>query len=54
MSSVIHICPPKGWFTMPCCGQTPFDTPLTDRMTMDPGLVTCHADLDFPDAEGRV
>lgn len=28
---------------MPCCGRTPFEVPATDRMTLDPKLVTCLA-----------
>ena len=27
---------------MPCCGLTPFEVPRTDRMTLDPALVTCR------------
>ena len=26
---------------MGCCGLTPFEVPRTDRITADPGLVTC-------------
>lgn len=27
---------------MPCCGRTPFEVPRTDRITLDPALVTCE------------
>jgi hypothetical protein len=36
-----HACPPDGSGIMPCCGRTPFEVPRTDRMTLDPSLVTC-------------
>ncbi len=29
---------------MPCCGLTPFEVPRTDRMTLDPKLVTCKVE----------
>ena len=39
---IIHLCPPDGnGGLMPCCGLTPFEVPRTDRMTLDPALVTC-------------
>lgn len=38
---VTHACPPKGSEVMPCCDRTPFEVPLTDRMTLEPNLVTC-------------
>lgn len=28
---------------MPCCGRTPFEVPLGDRMSEDPAAVTCGA-----------
>lgn len=38
----IHECPePGGGGLMPCCGRTPFEVPRSDRMTRDPGNVTC-------------
>jgi hypothetical protein len=37
---VVHACPPDGGHLMPCCGRTPFEA-LADRITIDPGLVTC-------------
>lgn len=43
MSEIIHHCPPDGTYTTPCCGETPFDLPRTDRITADPSLVTCAA-----------
>lgn len=40
--SLIHACPPDGGDgLMSCCGQTPSGVPRTDRMTLDPALVTC-------------
>ena len=36
-----HACPPGDSGTMPCCGRTPFEVPGSDRMTLDPALVTC-------------
>ena len=42
MSEVTHLCPPDGEFLMPCCGLTPFEASRTDRITLDPALVTCH------------
>jgi hypothetical protein len=38
--AVVHACPPDGESLMPCCGRTPFEA-LADRITIDPGLVTC-------------
>ena len=39
---LVHLCPPDGnGGLMPCCGLTPFEVPRTDRMTLDPALVTC-------------
>jgi hypothetical protein len=41
-ADVIHQCPQDGdGGLMPCCGLTPFEVPRTDRMTLDPALVTC-------------
>lgn len=38
---VTHRCPigDDGW--TPCCDRTPFELPLTDRMTVHTALVTC-------------
>jgi hypothetical protein len=38
---VTHQVPPIGSGTFPCCNQTPFQVPPTDRMTEDSNLVTC-------------
>jgi hypothetical protein len=40
-AEVTHQCPPDSGGLMPCCGLTPFEVPRTDRMTLDPALVTC-------------
>ena len=40
-SEIVHACPPDGGGLTPCCGKTPFELPRTDRMTLDPSLVTC-------------
>ena len=37
-----HRCPPGREAVMPCCGRTPFEVPMTDRMTVDAKLVTCR------------
>lgn len=42
---VVRRCPPEGSGLTPCCGRTPFELPLTDRMTLDPTLVTCQSAL---------
>ena len=39
---VTHLCPQDGaGGVMSCCRLTPFDVPRSDRMTLDPALVTC-------------
>ncbi len=38
----VHMCPDDGGNIMPCCGLTPFEVPRTDRMTLNPRLVTCR------------
>jgi hypothetical protein len=43
---VTHACPPDGGGLMPCCGQTPFEVPRTDRMTLDPAQVTCGSSAE--------
>jgi len=43
MAEITHSCPPEGQYLTPCCGKTPFELPRTDRMTLDPSLVTCQA-----------
>ena len=42
---VTHRCPPEGSGVTSCCGRTPFELPMTDRMTLDPALVTCSPAL---------
>lgn len=42
VTETTHQCPPEGG-VMPCCGLTPFEVPSTDRITLDPALVTCGA-----------
>ena len=37
----VHMCPPEGG-VMPCCDLTKFEVPRTDRMTLNPRLVTCR------------
>lgn len=43
----IHQSPPNGAGTMPCCGRTPYEASLADRMTLDSSAVTC-ARTDVP------
>lgn len=37
---VVHACPVGQAGTTPCCDRVPFEI-LSDRMTLDPRLVTC-------------
>lgn len=37
---VVHGCPPDGSGLTPCCGRTPFELPLTDRISSE-APVTC-------------
>ena len=37
----VHACPPTGSGLTPCCGKTPFELSGSDRLTLDPALVTC-------------
>ena len=39
---VTHQCPPRASATTPCCERTPFELSPTDRITIDPALVTCR------------
>jgi hypothetical protein len=39
--TTVHACPPEDEGLTRCCGVAPFELPLTDRMTLDPALVTC-------------
>ena len=50
VTEVTHFCPHPDFIgaLFLCCGLTPFEVPRTDRMTLDPALVTCHA----PEPEG--
>lgn len=45
VADTVHHCPPAGQYATPCCGETPFDLPRTDRITSDPSLVTCRGCL---------
>lgn len=40
-TSTVHAAPPDGSGLTPCCGLTPFELPRTDRLTAEPGQVTC-------------
>lgn len=42
MASTVHACPRRGSGLTPCCKESPFFLPRTDRMTLDPKLVTCR------------
>lgn len=39
-AEVVHGCPPDGSGLTPCCGRTPFELPLTDRISSE-APVTC-------------
>jgi hypothetical protein len=39
---VTHMCPHDEARKMPCCGLTPFDVPLHDRLTLELDRVTCN------------
>lgn len=41
MTEIIHACPPEGSGLTPCCGKTPFELPLGDRISSEPDAVTC-------------
>jgi hypothetical protein len=47
---IVHLAPPDNQALMPCCGRTPFELSNTDRLTLDPELVTCRAAV--PGEEG--
>lgn len=36
-----HACPADGAATMPCCGRTPLEVPMSEGITVDATLVTC-------------
>lgn len=40
VGEVVHGCPPDGSGLTPCCGRTPFELPLTDRISSE-APVTC-------------
>jgi len=46
IEGVTHLCPPTGQALTPCCGRSPFELPRTDRITLDPNLVTCVPPAD--------
>jgi hypothetical protein len=46
---ITHQSPPDGTGTFPCCGRTPFEVSPMERMTTDPGLVTCLATRPMAD-----
>jgi prevent-host-death family protein len=48
LGEITHQSPPEGEYVMPCCGLTPFEAPRTDRMTLDPSLVTCRKEGSQP------
>jgi hypothetical protein len=41
-----HACPVDGQILTGCCGRTVFELPHTDRLTVDPQLVTCRRLVD--------
>lgn len=52
---VVHGCPTQGSGQTTCCHRTPWDLPVTDRMTVMDDLVTCTGELPadvFPDLDG--
>jgi len=40
-AETVHLCPHAGRSVMPCCGKLVLEAPRTDRITLDPELVTC-------------
>jgi len=40
-TEIIHLCPQADSGITPCCGKTPFELPLTDRLSSNPNFVTC-------------
>jgi len=47
-SEIVHACPPGDKLLTPCCGQSPHELPFSDRMTLDPALVTCGGKPESP------
>jgi len=41
VSEITHACPVGDSNETPCCGLSPFELPMTDRMTLVPELVNC-------------
>lgn len=41
MTEEVHFVPRRQDGLTPCCNRSPFELPRTDRMTLDPRLVTC-------------
>lgn len=39
-AEIVHACPPDGSGLTPCCGRTPFELPLGDRISSE-APVTC-------------
>ncbi|MET8080060.1 hypothetical protein [Streptomyces sp. NPDC005303] len=42
----VHGCPPDGSGLTPCCGRTPFELPLTDRISSEEPVTCKGADRD--------
>lgn len=42
-AEVVHQCPPQGSGVTPCCDRVVLELPRTDRLAVDPVLVTCRA-----------
>lgn len=42
VEEVVHLAPADDESVTPCCGRTPFELPLMDRLTNDNPLVTCR------------
>lgn len=40
--ALVHACPPDGSGLMPCCGRTPLEVSVRDRMSVDGIDVTCE------------
>jgi hypothetical protein len=46
-AEIVHACPPDGSGLTPCCGRTPFELPLGDRISSE-APVTCPAPAVTP------
>lgn len=51
-TETVHACPPDGSGLTPCCGRTPFELPLTDRMSSE-APTTCPGVEAQQDGETR-